>query len=55
MDQYQRAKTNLQQTLGTILETYDVSFEEAQTGEVSRPPDPIPAILEKPVETRDPK
>ncbi|HEY7387173.1 MAG TPA: TolC family protein [Bryobacteraceae bacterium] len=55
MDQYQRAKTNLQQTMGTTLETYDVSFDEAKTGEVSRPPDPIPAILQKPVETREPK
>jgi outer membrane protein len=51
MDQYQRAKTNLQQTLGTILDTYDVNFEEAKDGEVSRPPDPIPAVLEKPLGT----
>jgi outer membrane protein len=52
---YQRSKTQLQQNLGTILDTYDVSFEEAKNGEVSRPPDPIPAVLEKPVGTRDPK
>ncbi|HLI83941.1 MAG TPA: TolC family protein [Bryobacteraceae bacterium] len=51
MDQYQRAKTNLQQTLGTILDTYDVNFQEAQSGELSRPPDPIPAVPEKPLGT----
>jgi outer membrane protein len=45
---YQRSKTQLQQTMGTILDTYDVSFEEAKNGEVSRPPDPIPAVLPKP-------
>jgi hypothetical protein len=33
--------------MGSILNNYDVSFEEAKNGEVSRPPDPIPAVLEK--------
>jgi outer membrane protein len=42
---YQRAKTQLQQTLGTILDTYDIGFEEAKSGQISRPPDPIPAVL----------
>ncbi len=42
---YQRAKTQLQQTLGTILDTYDISFEEGKSGQVNRPPDPIPAVL----------
>jgi outer membrane protein TolC len=45
LGQYQRARTQLQQTTGTILETYDVSMDEAKAGEVSRPPDPIPAVL----------
>ncbi|MBV9744564.1 MAG: TolC family protein, partial [Acidobacteriia bacterium] len=48
LNQYQRARTQLEQTLGTILETHDVSFEEAKAGEVSRPPDLIPAVLPKP-------
>jgi outer membrane protein len=47
---YQRARTQLQQTMGTILDDNDVSFEEAKNGEVSRPPDPIPAVL-PPAET----
>ena len=47
MAAYQRAKTQLQQTLGTILDNYEVSFDEAKNGEVSRPPDLIPAVLPK--------
>jgi outer membrane protein len=42
LDQYQRARTNLQQMMGTILTTYDVDLEEARTGQVKRAPDAIP-------------
>jgi len=38
-NQYQRARTNLEQTLGTILEDYNVNMEEAKTGTVGREPD----------------
>jgi outer membrane protein len=44
---YQRARTQLEQTMGTILNNYEVSLEEAKNGEVIRPPDPIPAVLPK--------
>jgi len=42
LDQYQRARTNLQQTMGTILDANDVDLEEARTGQVKRAPDAIP-------------
>ncbi|MEI9973790.1 MAG: TolC family protein [Ignavibacteriota bacterium] len=42
LNQYQRAKTNLDQTLGKTLETYDVNIEEAKRGVVAREPDLIP-------------
>ncbi len=37
--QYQDANTNLKQMMGTILEAYDVSLDEAKTGQVGREPD----------------
>ncbi|MBZ5725041.1 MAG: TolC family protein [Acidobacteriia bacterium] len=42
--QYVRARTNLQNTLGRILQDYDVSIAEAAKGVVARDPDPIPAV-----------
>jgi outer membrane protein TolC len=42
LDQYERARTNLDQTLGKTLDTYDVNVEEAKRGVVSREPDLIP-------------
>jgi outer membrane protein TolC len=44
LDQYQRARTQLQQVMGTILQNNDVNLEEAKNGQVSREPDPIPAV-----------
>jgi outer membrane protein len=44
LDQYQRARTQLQQVMGTILENNDVNLDEAKNGQVSRQPDPIPAV-----------
>jgi outer membrane protein len=38
-NQYQRARTNLQQTLSTILDDYNVNMDEAKTGTVGREPD----------------
>jgi outer membrane protein TolC len=43
-NQYIRARNNLQNILGSILQTYDVNIEEAKTGQVSRPADAPPAI-----------
>src|SRR5262249_7802045 len=43
-NQYIRARNNLQNILGNILQTYDVNIEEAKTGQVSRQPDAIPAV-----------
>jgi len=42
-NQYQRARTNLQQTLSTILDDYNVSLDEAKTGVVARQPD-LPVV-----------
>src|SRR6185369_2958688 len=42
--QYIHARTNLENVLGTVLKTYDVNIDEAKTGIVGRPPDPIPAV-----------
>jgi outer membrane protein TolC len=42
LDQYQRARTNLDQTVGRTLDTYEVNLEEAKRGVVSREPDLIP-------------
>lgn len=47
LDQLQRARTNLQQSLGTILDQYDVNMDEAKNGVVGRQPDPIPAVLQQ--------
>lgn len=43
--QYNRARTNLQSVLGTVLTDYDVDIEQAKTGVVGREPDPIPAVI----------
>ena len=48
LDQYQRARTNLDQTLGKTLDTYEVSLEEAKKGVVSREPDLIPPAQKPP-------
>jgi outer membrane protein TolC len=42
LNQYQRARTNLGQTLGKTLDDYEVNIEEAKRGVVSREPDLIP-------------
>ena len=42
LNQYQRARTNLQQTLGKTLDEYGVNLEEAKRGVVSREPDLLP-------------
>jgi len=44
LDQYERARTQLQQVMGTTLENNDVNLDEAKNGQVSRQPDPIPAV-----------
>jgi outer membrane protein len=46
--QYQRAKTNLDQTLGRILDDYDVNLDEAKRGVVAREPDLIPVSPKPP-------
>jgi outer membrane protein len=43
-NQYIHAKVNLESVLGTVLKEYDVNIDEALKGQVSRPPDPIPAV-----------
>ncbi len=43
-NQYIRARQNLDNILGKILEDYDVNIDEAKTGVVGRPPDLIPAV-----------
>ncbi len=42
LDQYQRARTTLDQTVGRTLETYEINIEEAKRGVVAREPDLIP-------------
>ena len=42
-NQYQRAHTNLEQTLSTILDAYNVSLDEAKAGVVGREPD-LPVV-----------
>jgi outer membrane protein TolC len=42
LNQYQRARTNLDQTLGKTLDDYNVDLEEARRGVVGREPDLIP-------------
>jgi len=41
-NQYQRARTNLQQIEGKTLDAYDVDLDEARTGQVKRAPDALP-------------
>jgi len=48
LDQYERARTNLDQTLGKTLDTYDVNLDEAKKGVVSREPDLIPPAQKPP-------
>lgn len=43
-NQYIRARNNLQNILGNILQVYDVNIDEAKSGQVSRQPDVIPAV-----------
>ena len=42
LNQYQRARTNLEQTLGKTLDDYNVNLDEAKQGVVGREPDLIP-------------
>ena len=42
LDQYQRARANLDQTVGRTLDTYEVNLEEAKRGVIAREPDLIP-------------
>jgi outer membrane protein len=42
-NQYTRARTNLDNILGKILQDYDVNIDDAKTGVVGRAPDLIPA------------
>jgi outer membrane protein TolC len=42
LDQFERARTNLDQTLGKTLDTFNVNLEEAKRGVVAREPDLIP-------------
>jgi outer membrane protein TolC len=46
-NQYIHAKVNLESVLGTVLKEYDVNIDEALKGQVSRPPDPIPAVSQQ--------
>ncbi len=43
MAAYTKAKVDLEQALGTTLNTYNIEIQEALSGRVSRPPDPVPA------------
>ena len=43
-NQYIHARTNLENVLGTVLQDYQVSVDEAKSGIVGRPPDMIPAV-----------
>ena len=47
-NQYIRARHNLDNILGQILQDYDVNIDEAKTGIVGRPPDLIPAVPPSP-------
>ena len=40
LSQYNRARLNLQNILGTVLTDYQVDIEQAKTGVVGREPDP---------------
>ena len=41
---YGLAKAQLDQALGTILDDNRIQIDEAKTGHVSRPPDPVPDL-----------
>jgi len=44
---YNRARVSLDRSTGEILQTYDVSIDEAMKGKVSRPPAALPVVDEK--------
>jgi outer membrane protein TolC len=44
---YNRARVSLDRATGQILETYNVSVEEAMKGSVTRPPNALPVVDEK--------
>jgi outer membrane protein len=44
LNQYIHARVNLENTLGRILQDYDVDIEQAKTGMVGREPDLIPVV-----------
>ena len=44
MNQYIKARLNLQSVLGRILQDYDVNIEDARRGQVGREPDLIPPV-----------
>lgn len=44
--QYIRARTNLQQVLGSVLREYDVDLQDAVAGQVKGDPDPLPVQLD---------
>jgi outer membrane protein TolC len=48
LNQYERARTNLEQTMGKTLDTYEVNLEEAKRGVVTREPDLIPPAAAPP-------
>ena len=48
LNQYERARTNLDQTMGKTLDTYEVNLEEAKRGVVTREPDLIPPAAAPP-------
>jgi outer membrane protein len=43
-NQYEHARVNMENVLGTILQDYDINIDEAKNGVVGRPPDMIPAV-----------
>jgi outer membrane protein TolC len=47
LNQYIHAKLDLQNSLGRILDDYNVSIDDAKKGTVGREPDPIPATPAK--------
>jgi len=49
LNQFERARTNLEQTLGKTLDAYEVNLEEAKRGVVAREPDLIPPAAKPPV------
>ena len=44
---YAKARVDLDQALGRTLDAYNIRIEEALTGKVSRPADPLPAVQEQ--------